>query len=90
MNERHGRSFAKTEAGLAELTIVVKLKEIYLVLGSLNSISLGDDERLYNTPLANGSCIFKNTDPAVASFYNDLEIRENYVEFPAGTTIISR
>ena len=50
----------------------------------------GDDERLYNTPLANGSCIFKNTDPHVASFYNDLEIRENYVEFPAGTTIISR
>jgi hypothetical protein len=51
---------------------------------------LDDDERLYNTPLANGSCIFKNTDPHVASFYNDLEIRENYVEFPAGTTIISR
>ncbi|KAG5681085.1 hypothetical protein PVAND_010551 [Polypedilum vanderplanki] len=49
-----------------------------------------DDERLYNTPLANGSCVFKNTDPHVANFYNDLEIRESYVEFPAGTTLISR
>ena len=50
----------------------------------------GDDERLYNTPLANGSCIFRNSDPHVANFYNDLEIRENYVEFPPGTVVISR
>lgn len=49
-----------------------------------------DDERLYSSPHANGSCIYKNTDQAVASFYNDQEIRENYVEFPAGTVIISR
>lgn len=53
------------------------------------SSECGDDENGM-TPLANGSCIFRNSDPHVVSFYNDLEIRENYVEFPAATTIISR
>ena len=53
------------------------------------SSECGDDENGM-TPLANGSCIFRNSDPHVASFYNDLEVRENYVEFPAATTIISR
>lgn len=74
-----------------ELTIAVSLiGKNSLLTETTNFITTDDDERLYNTPLANGSCIFKNTDPHVASFYNDLEIRENYVEFPAGTMIISR
>lgn len=40
--------------------------------------------------LANGTCIFWNNEPNVVSFYNDLEIREEVVEFPAGATIVSR
>lgn len=34
--------------------------------------------------------MFRNNEPHVVSFYNDLEIREDIVEFPPGTTIISR
>jgi hypothetical protein len=49
----------------------------------------GDEDHL-SAPLANGSCLYKNYDPHVVSFYNDLPIRENSVEFPAGTEIISR
>ncbi|XP_028899392.1 uncharacterized protein LOC105217452 isoform X1 [Zeugodacus cucurbitae] len=44
--------------------------------------------RSYNC--ANGTCLFKNNEPNVVSFYNDLEIREDVVEFPPGATIISR
>ncbi|XP_061388329.1 sushi, von Willebrand factor type A, EGF and pentraxin domain-containing protein 1 [Musca vetustissima] len=44
--------------------------------------------RSYNC--ANGTCLFKNNEPNVVSFYNDLEIREDIVEFPPGATITSR
>ncbi|EDV98774.1 uncharacterized protein LOC6566632 isoform X2 [Drosophila grimshawi] len=44
--------------------------------------------RSYNCE--NGTCLFKNNEPNVVSFYNDLEIREDIVEFPPGATIISR
>lgn len=40
--------------------------------------------------LANGTCLFRNNEPNVVSFYNDLEIREDVVEFPPGATITSR
>lgn len=40
--------------------------------------------------VANGTCIFRNNEPNVVSFYNDLEIREDVVEFPPGATIVSR
>lgn len=39
---------------------------------------------------ANGTCLFHNNEKNVVSFYNDLEIREDVVEFPPGATIISR
>lgn len=39
---------------------------------------------------ANGTCIFWNNEPNVVSFYNDLQIREEVVEFPPGATIVSR
>lgn len=39
---------------------------------------------------ANGTCIFWNNEPNVLSFYNDLQIREEVVEFPPGATIVSR
>ncbi|XP_055680814.1 uncharacterized protein LOC129788622 isoform X2 [Lutzomyia longipalpis] len=38
----------------------------------------------------NTSCMFHNDEPNVVSFYNDLEIREETVEFPPGATIVSR
>ncbi|GAB0099339.1 locomotion-related protein Hikaru genki [Sergentomyia squamirostris] len=38
----------------------------------------------------NTSCLFHNNEPNVVSFYNDLEIREEVVEFPPGAVIISR
>ncbi|XP_017849130.1 uncharacterized protein LOC108604254 isoform X1 [Drosophila busckii] len=38
----------------------------------------------------NGTCLFRNNEANVVSFYNDLEIREDIVEFPPGATIISR
>lgn len=39
---------------------------------------------------ANGTCLFANNEPHIVSFYNDLEIREEIVEFPPGATIVSR
>lgn len=39
---------------------------------------------------ANGTCRFHNNDKNVVSFYNDLEIREDIVEFPPGATVTSR
>ncbi|KAM8716457.1 hypothetical protein ACLKA7_003348 [Drosophila subpalustris] len=44
--------------------------------------------RSYNCE--NGTCSFKNNEANVVSFYNDLEIREDVVDFPPGATIISR
>ncbi|XP_035774232.1 sushi, von Willebrand factor type A, EGF and pentraxin domain-containing protein 1-like [Anopheles albimanus] len=55
------------------------------------SMNCEDDDPLFHRmPSANGSCMFRNNEPHVVSFYNDLEIREDIVEFPPGTTIISR
>jgi hypothetical protein len=39
--------------------------------------------------LNNNSCTFRNEEPHVVSFFNDLEITET-VDFPAGAVIISR
>lgn len=44
----------------------------------------------YRLSIVNGTCIFWNNEPNVVSFYNDLEIREEVVEFPPGATIVSR
>ncbi|KAI4468144.1 complement component-related sushi domain-containing [Holotrichia oblita] len=38
----------------------------------------------------NNTCIFRNQEPNVLSFYNDQEIREEVVEFPSGAVLISR
>lgn len=38
----------------------------------------------------NSTCIFRNQEPNVISFFNDQQIREDVVEFPAGTVLISR
>lgn len=39
---------------------------------------------------SNSTCIFRNQEPNVISFYNDQEIREDVVEFPAGASLVSR
>lgn len=49
-----------------------------------------DEIEKENFILLNGSCIFRNIDPHVVSFYNDLEIREEYVEFPPDSVIVAR
>ncbi|XP_050294789.1 uncharacterized protein LOC126734965 isoform X2 [Anthonomus grandis grandis] len=38
----------------------------------------------------NSTCIFRNQEPNVISFYNDQQIKEDVVEFPAGAILISR
>lgn len=38
----------------------------------------------------NSTCLFRNQEPNVISFYNDQHIREDVVEFPAGATLVSR
>ncbi|KAJ8937898.1 hypothetical protein NQ318_001671 [Aromia moschata] len=38
----------------------------------------------------NSTCIFRNQEPNVISFYNDQRIREDVVEFPAGAVLVSR
>ncbi|KAJ8978205.1 hypothetical protein NQ317_014721 [Molorchus minor] len=38
----------------------------------------------------NSTCIFRNQEPNVISFYNDQHIREDVVEFPAGALLVSR
>lgn len=38
----------------------------------------------------NSTCIFRNQEPNVISFYNDQQIREDVVEFPAGAQLVSR
>lgn len=52
--------------------------------------SEGEDNGNGHLPLINGSCIFRNNNNHVVSFYNDLEIREDYVEFPPDSVIVSR
>ncbi|XP_056646421.1 sushi, von Willebrand factor type A, EGF and pentraxin domain-containing protein 1 isoform X5 [Diorhabda sublineata] len=41
-------------------------------------------------PSNNSTCIFRNQEPNVISFFNDQQIREDVVEFPAGAVLISR
>lgn len=69
----------KTANGLEDLMLAVRRFSSLL----MESIQLG-----FFTE--NGTCLFRNNEPNVVSFYNDLEIREETVEFPPGATIISR
>ncbi|CAH1957213.1 unnamed protein product [Acanthoscelides obtectus] len=59
--------------------------------GSWIGRSLNCDETVSTQALNNNStCIFKNQELNVISFYNDQQIREDVVEFPAGAVITSR
>ncbi|XP_063237081.1 sushi, von Willebrand factor type A, EGF and pentraxin domain-containing protein 1 isoform X2 [Bacillus rossius redtenbacheri] len=40
--------------------------------------------------LRNSTCLFRNSEPNVVSFYNDQQITEEVVEFPPGSTLVSR
>jgi hypothetical protein len=76
------------DRGLDGLWVVVSIDFEYAI--RFKKIVISGDEFDGLIPRANGSCIFRNNEPNVASFYNDLEIREDIVEFPAGSTIVSR
>nr|CAI5864061.1 unnamed protein product [Callosobruchus analis] len=59
--------------------------------GSWIGRSLNCDETISTQALSNNStCIFRNQELNVISFYNDQQIREDVVEFPAGAVITSR
>jgi len=39
--------------------------------------------------LRNSTCVFRNTEPNLVSFYNDQQITEEVVEFPPGSLLVS-
>ncbi|XP_068084486.1 sushi, von Willebrand factor type A, EGF and pentraxin domain-containing protein 1 [Anabrus simplex] len=40
--------------------------------------------------LRNSTCVFRNTEPNLVSFYNDQQITEEVVEFPPNSVVVSR
>lgn len=82
MNEAHGKLCVSMVHGLVNRRIAVSSHSLKIFSYNLTMI--------HCFPTANGTCIFWNNEPNVVSFYNDLEIREEVVEFPAGATIVSR
>ncbi|CAH0550197.1 unnamed protein product [Brassicogethes aeneus] len=55
------------------------------------SFNCDEDDLTSKSDLNNNStCTFRNQEPNVISFYNDQQIREEVVEFPAGAVLISR
>ncbi|XP_026477208.1 CUB and sushi domain-containing protein 1-like [Ctenocephalides felis] len=55
------------------------------------SLNCDGDDKIDHTPvLSNGSCVFRNNEPHVVSFYNDQEIRDEVVEFAPGSVLVSR
>lgn len=53
-------------------------------------IFIETDKMTGNQHISNSTCIFKNQESNVISFYNDQQIREDVVEFPAGAVLVSR
>jgi len=49
------------------------------------------DELIAMQNMANNStCLFRNQETNVISFYNDQQIKEDSIEFPAGAVLVSR
>lgn len=87
--KQHGKFHVTMDCGVDAHTIVV------FILFSSRFVCLF--EILYecinvnaSVITVNGTCVFFNDEPNVVSFFNDLQIRENVVEFPAGSTVVSR
>ena len=38
---------------------------------------------------SNKSCVYRNTEPNLVSFYEDQQITEDLVEFPPGTELVA-
>lgn len=57
-----------------------------MLFWSLDADELAGSQIINN----NSTCFFKNEETNVISFYNDQQIREDVVEFPAGAVLISR
>ncbi|XP_071053370.1 sushi, von Willebrand factor type A, EGF and pentraxin domain-containing protein 1 isoform X3 [Onthophagus taurus] len=54
------------------------------------SLNCDLDELLTLKSHSNSTCIFRNQEINVISFYNDQEIKEDIVEFPSGAHLVSR
>ncbi|XP_076260368.1 hig-anchoring scaffold protein isoform X2 [Rhynchophorus ferrugineus] len=55
------------------------------------SLNCDVDELMHHqTILNNSTCVFRNQEPNVISFYNDQQIKEDVIEFPAGAVLVSR
>ncbi|CAG9821323.1 unnamed protein product [Phaedon cochleariae] len=54
------------------------------------SLNCDADDMMASQVMNNSTCIFRNQEPNVISFYNDQQIREDVVEFPAGAVLVSR
>ncbi|XP_030753340.1 uncharacterized protein LOC115880296 [Sitophilus oryzae] len=55
------------------------------------SLSCDVDELMHHqTVMGNSTCVFRNQEPNVISFYNDQQIKEAVIEFPAGAVLVSR
>lgn len=83
----------KTEAGSEDpLTVVGFFLEnnnngkYMFPLKILEAEEIASNQLLNN----NSTCTFRNQEPNVVSFYNDQQIREDIVEFPAGAVLVSR
>ncbi|XP_049790095.1 sushi, von Willebrand factor type A, EGF and pentraxin domain-containing protein 1-like [Schistocerca nitens] len=50
----------------------------------------GDEAQDGHTEMKNSTCIYRNTEPNLVSFYNDQHITEEVVEFPPGSVLVSR
>lgn len=63
---------------------------LYFLLIHFRLYDSDEEETATSGLLGNSSCTFRNSEPNVVSFYNDLEIKEEVVEFPPGAILISR
>uniref|UniRef100_T1J421 Sushi domain-containing protein n=1 Tax=Strigamia maritima TaxID=126957 RepID=T1J421_STRMM len=50
----------------------------------------GDPGSDYYEYLRNRSCVFRNTEPHLVTFYGDMRITDETMEFPPGTELVSR
>lgn len=75
--------------GLANLPIAVT-QLILFKLHNLMFLNFEDTEELLSLKNVNNTCIFRNDEPNVVSFYNDQKVTSDIVEYPKDTILVSR
>jgi hypothetical protein len=85
VNKRIGK-----EASLPcfKITIIFLLTQTHSA-SSVDFIAEGEDVLDGVGILRNSTCVFRNTEPNLVSFYNDQQITEEVVEFPPGSLLVS-